>query len=95
MTGAFAGILNGGSAVTPYGLTDLRLMGDDTPLMDASSVGIGERIIRQEAARPGNVENTGRGGAHVGARVRERFSQASESSGLRGILDEQSNCARR
>ncbi|WP_342069063.1 transglycosylase domain-containing protein [Yoonia algicola] len=51
MTGAFAGILNGGSAVTPYGLTDLRLMGDDTPLMDASSVGIGERIIRQEAAR--------------------------------------------
>jgi membrane peptidoglycan carboxypeptidase len=51
MTGAFAGILNGGSAVTPYGLTDLRLMGDDTPLMDASSVGIGERIIREEAAR--------------------------------------------
>ncbi len=51
MTGAFAGILNGGSAVTPYGLTDLRLMGDDTPLMDASNVGIGERIIREEAAR--------------------------------------------
>lgn len=51
MTGAFAGILNGGSAVTPYGLTDLRLMGDDTPLMDATGVGIGERIIREEAAR--------------------------------------------
>ncbi len=51
MTGAFAGILNGGSAVTPYGLTDLRLMGDDIPLMDATGVGIGERIIREEAAR--------------------------------------------
>lgn len=51
MTGAFAGILNGGSQVTPYGLTDLRLMGDDTPLMDATDVGIGERIIREEAAR--------------------------------------------
>ncbi len=51
MTGAFAGILNGGSAVTPYGLTELRFMGDDTPLMDAQDAGIGERIIRQEAAR--------------------------------------------
>lgn len=50
MTGAFAGILNGGSQVTPYGLTDLRFMGDDTSLMDAQGVGIGERIIRQEAA---------------------------------------------
>jgi membrane peptidoglycan carboxypeptidase len=51
MTGAFAGILNGGSAVTPYGLTDLRFMGDNTSLMDAQGVGIGERIIRQEAAQ--------------------------------------------
>ncbi|MGJ8622069.1 MAG: transglycosylase domain-containing protein [Yoonia sp.] len=51
MTGAFAGILNGGSEVTPYGLTDLRFMGDNTSLMDAQGVGIGERIIRQEAAR--------------------------------------------
>ena len=51
MTGAFAGILNGGSEVEPYGLTDLRFLGDDTPLMDAQGVGIGERIIREEAAR--------------------------------------------
>ena len=51
MTGAFAGILNGGSAVTPYGLTDLRFIGDDSSLMDAQSGGIGERIIRQEAAQ--------------------------------------------
>ncbi|WP_121061319.1 transglycosylase domain-containing protein [Chachezhania antarctica] len=49
MTGAYAGILNGGSSVTPYGLEELRLQGDDTPLIGASG-GMGERVIRQEAA---------------------------------------------
>ncbi|WP_158965275.1 transglycosylase domain-containing protein [Chachezhania sediminis] len=49
MTGAFAGILNGGSSVTPYGLEELRLQGDDAPLIGASG-GMGERVIRQEAA---------------------------------------------
>jgi len=44
MTGAYAGILNGGSSVTPYGLVELRLMGDAEPLMDQSG-GIGERVI--------------------------------------------------
>ena len=51
MTGAFAGILNGGSSVTPYGLTDLRFLGDTEPLMDGSGTGIGERVIQQSAAR--------------------------------------------
>ena len=51
MTGAFAGILNGGSAVTPYGLTDLRFLGDNSSLMDAQGAGIGERIIGENAAR--------------------------------------------
>ena len=50
MTGAYAGILNGGSAVTPYGLVELRLLGEDTPLMGTGG-GIGERIIQEEAAR--------------------------------------------
>jgi len=50
MTGAYAGILNGGSSVTPYGLTELRLMGEDAPLMSRQS-GIGERVIREGAAR--------------------------------------------
>ena len=49
MTGAYAGILNGGSSVTPYGLIELRLQGDDTPLMGARG-GMGERVIRTEAA---------------------------------------------
>lgn len=51
MTGAYAGILNGGSSVTPYGLVDLRIQGDAEPLMTNDGTGIGERIIRQEAAR--------------------------------------------
>jgi membrane peptidoglycan carboxypeptidase len=49
MTGAYAGILNGGSSVTPYGLVDLRLQGDDAPLMGTGG-GIGERVIQDEAA---------------------------------------------
>lgn len=50
MAGAYAGILNGGSSVTPYGLMELRLQGDDQPLM-GSPGGIGERVIRTQAAR--------------------------------------------
>ncbi|MGB2202819.1 MAG: penicillin-binding transpeptidase domain-containing protein, partial [Pseudooceanicola atlanticus] len=50
MTGAYAGILNGGSSVTPYGLIELRLQGQSEPLMDADG-GIGERVIRESAAR--------------------------------------------
>ncbi len=51
MTGAYAGILNGGSAVQPYGLIDLRLKGDDAPLMDNTGSGLQERVIQQGAAR--------------------------------------------
>jgi membrane peptidoglycan carboxypeptidase len=50
MTGAYAGILNGGSSVTPYGLTSLSLVEDTEPLL-GSSGGMGERVIRPEAAR--------------------------------------------
>lgn len=50
MTGAYAGILNGGSSVTPYGLVELTLLGEDTPLMGTGG-GIGERVIREGAAR--------------------------------------------
>ncbi|MBS0126404.1 transglycosylase domain-containing protein [Thetidibacter halocola] len=49
MTGAYAGILNGGSSVTPYGLRELRIKGDDTPLMGTGG-GIAERVIRRDAA---------------------------------------------
>ena len=50
MTGAYAGILNGGSAVAPYGLTELRLMGDDAPMIGQVG-GIRERVISEDAAR--------------------------------------------
>ncbi|WP_278922790.1 MULTISPECIES: transglycosylase domain-containing protein [Pseudophaeobacter] len=50
MTGAYAGILNGGSSVTPYGVAELRLVTDDVPLMGRSG-GMGERVIRTEAAQ--------------------------------------------
>ncbi len=49
MTGAFAGFLNGGSAVTPYGLTELRLKGDSAPMIGQEG-GIQERVITPEAA---------------------------------------------
>ena len=50
MTGAYAGILNGGSSVRPYGMTELSLVGDETPLMGQSG-GMGERVIGEDAAR--------------------------------------------
>lgn len=50
MTGAYAGILNGGSAVKPYGLVELRLQGDSEPIM-GSGGGIRERVIREQSAR--------------------------------------------
>lgn len=49
MTAAFAGILNGGSAVRPYGFTALTLQGEREPLMGIGG-GIGERVISEEAA---------------------------------------------
>jgi 1A family penicillin-binding protein len=48
-TGAYAGILNGGSAVTPYGLVELKLQGDSNALMRQQG-GMGERVISQQAA---------------------------------------------
>jgi penicillin-binding protein 1A len=50
MTGAYAGILNGGRSVTPYGLVELRLQGDAEALMDQGG-GFGERVITEKAAQ--------------------------------------------
>ncbi|MFZ1338210.1 MAG: transglycosylase domain-containing protein [Paracoccaceae bacterium] len=49
MTGAYAGILNGGSAVTPYGLVALKLKGEDEELFGQGG-GIGERVVSETAA---------------------------------------------
>jgi len=50
MTGAYAGILNGGSAVMPYAVQELSLMGDSQPLFQQET-GIQERVISEFAAR--------------------------------------------
>ncbi len=50
MTAAYAGILNGGSSVDPYGLRELRLQGEAAPLMGQVG-GMGERVISEPAAR--------------------------------------------
>lgn len=75
MTGAFAGILNGGSSVTPYGLNALKLKGMDEPLFGAGG-GIGERVISEKAAHAltymmTEVMNSGTGGR---ARLKDRES---------------------
>lgn len=49
MTGAYAGILNGGRSVIPYGLIELRLQGDTEALMRQEG-GLGERVISKVAA---------------------------------------------
>ncbi|MDO5657194.1 MAG: transglycosylase domain-containing protein [Paracoccus sp. (in: a-proteobacteria)] len=49
MTGAYAGIRNGGRAVRPYGIAELRIAGDDRPLINQYG-GMGERVISQKAA---------------------------------------------
>lgn len=50
MTGGYAGILNGGSSVTPYGLRELRLKDETDPLIGPGG-GIGERVISDRAAK--------------------------------------------
>ncbi|MFC3526951.1 transglycosylase domain-containing protein [Paracoccus mangrovi] len=49
MTGAYAGIRNGGTAVSPYGLVELRIQGDDQALIGQAG-GLGQRVISQKAA---------------------------------------------
>jgi penicillin-binding protein 1A len=50
MTGAYAGILNGGSSVTPYGIESLTLKGESDPLVGKSG-GMGERVVSEHAAQ--------------------------------------------
>ena len=49
LTGAYAGIRNGGTSVAPYGLVELSIKGDDQPLMGQLG-GLGQRVISPRAA---------------------------------------------
>ncbi|MGV8988103.1 MAG: transglycosylase domain-containing protein [Cypionkella sp.] len=48
MTGAYAGILNGGTSVAPYGMRELSLRGAAEPLLGQTG-GVGERVISETA----------------------------------------------
>ena len=50
MTGAYAGILNGGRSVEPYGLIEIRLSKDDLPLIGKSG-NSGNRVVSEHTAR--------------------------------------------
>ena len=50
MTSAYAGILNGGAAVRPYGIEQLTLLGESAPLFSTSN-GMGERVISERSAQ--------------------------------------------
>lgn len=50
VTAAYAGILNGGRSVSPFGLTELRVFGEATPQIEKDG-GIGERVIARSAAQ--------------------------------------------
>jgi len=50
MTGAYAGIRNGGTAVRPYGLVELRIKGDEGQPLIGQSGGLAQRVISPKAA---------------------------------------------
>jgi penicillin-binding protein 1A len=50
MTGAYSGILNGGSAVRPFGLQEVRIVGDESPILEQRT-GLRDRVISEDAAR--------------------------------------------
>ncbi len=80
MTGAFAGILNGGSSVTPYGFDALTLKGMDEPLFGAGG-GIGERVISEKAARALTYMMTEVMNSGTGSRARLDDREAAGKTG--------------
>ena len=80
MTGAFAGILNGGSSVTPFGLNALKLKGMDEPLFGAGG-GIGERVISEKAAHALTYMMTEVLNAGTGGRARLDDREAAGKTG--------------
>lgn len=80
MTGAFAGILNGGSSVTPFGLNALKLKDMDEPLFGAGG-GIGERVISEKAAHALTYMMTEVLNSGTGARARLDDREAAGKTG--------------
>jgi len=83
MTAAYAGILNGGNAVRPYGFTALRLAGEREPLMGIGG-GITTRVISEEAAMRLTWMMTQVLEAPYGTGRRARLSDGREAAGKTG-----------
>ena len=81
MTGAYAGILNGGTSVTPYGLSQLTLRGDAVPLLDHDG-GLGERVIQEDAAR--QLVYMMHRGVEAGTGTRAKLPDGRPASGKTG-----------
>ena len=80
MTAAYAGILNGGSAVRPYGIEQLRLLQEAAPLFEART-GIGDRVISERSAQVLTWMMTQVIAEGTGARARLDGRQAAAKTG--------------
>jgi len=87
MTGAFAGILNGGRAVRPYGYTSLTLAGEREPLMGIGG-GMGARVISEEAAMQLTWMMTQVLEAPYGTGRRARLPDGRQAAGKTGTTQE-------
>jgi membrane peptidoglycan carboxypeptidase len=87
MTAAYAGILNGGRAVRPYGFTSLSLAGEREPLMGIGG-GMGERVISEEAAGYLTWMMTQVIEAPYGTGRRARLSDGRPAAGKTGTTQE-------
>ena len=83
MTAAYAGILNGGNAVRPYGFTSLRLASEREPLMGIGG-GITRRVISEEAAMRLTWMMTQVLEAPYGTGRRARLSDGRQAAGKSG-----------
>ena len=50
MTGAYAGILSGGISVKPYGLDEITIVGETSPILGRNG-GLGERVMEWDNAK--------------------------------------------
>ncbi len=83
MTAAYAGILNGGSAVRPYGFTSLRLAAERAPLMGIGG-GISQQVISEQAATRLTWMMTQVLEAPYGTGRRARLSSGRQAAGKTG-----------
>ena len=80
LTGAYAGILNGGFQVKPYGMRGLRIQGESETLFDQSG-GLGERLISETAAHAVNYMMSQVIERGTGTRARLKGRQAAGKTG--------------